>query len=90
MKGSSESDAVKYWLNQEFFPETMTSQDILAQIQLWQQGIIAKSDLRTSLRQADILDADRNDDMIDDENQKEAPILGNALGGQGGLNGSGE
>lgn len=90
MKGSSESDAVKYWLNQEFFPETMTSQDILAQIQLWQQGIIAKSDLRTSLRQADILDADRNDDMIDDENQNEAPILGNALGGQGGLNGSGE
>lgn len=94
MKGDSNADDVTYWLNQEFFPETMAAQDILAQIQLWQKGIIAKSDIRTSLRQADLLDADRSDDEIDTELQDEPPIQGDALGSlnanQGVSNGTGE
>lgn len=79
MSGKADMTNTVFWLNQEFFDETMDSQMILAQIQLWQQGFIAKSDLRTNLRQAAIIDADRNDDDIDAERAEEPAIEGSAV-----------
>lgn len=71
-------DEVKtvFWLNQEFFDQVMDSQAIMAQVQLWQQGIIAKKDLRTNLRQAGVLESDRTDEDIDADREEDAPVLG--------------
>jgi len=65
-----------FWLNQEFFDQVMDAQSILAQMQLWQQGIIAKKDLRTNLRQAGVLESDRTDDDIEGDRETEAPVAG--------------
>ncbi|MGX0957401.1 hypothetical protein AB7M18_003529 [Pseudomonas viridiflava] len=65
-----------FWLNQEFFDQVMDAQAILAQMQLWQQGIIAKTDLRTNLRQSGVIESDRTDDDIDEDREAEAPVLG--------------
>ena len=65
-----------FWLNQSFFDETMTAQDILAQVQLWEQGFIAKSDVRVNLRQGGVLEADRTDELIDEELSSEPPVSG--------------
>lgn len=65
-----------FWLNQEFFDQVMDAQAILAQVQLWQQGIIAKKDLRTNLRQAGVIESDRTDDDIDEDREADAPVLG--------------
>lgn len=79
MSGNADMANTVFWLNQEFFDETMDAQMILAQIQLWQQGFIAKSDLRTNLRQAAIIDADRNDDDIDSDRAEEPPVEGDTV-----------
>lgn len=76
MLGDPDEAGTVFWLNQSFFDETMTAQDILAQVQLWQQGLIAKSDLRTNLRQGGVLEADRTDELIDLERESEAPVTG--------------
>ena len=77
MAGEVDEEGTIFWLNQEFFDQVMDSQAILAQMQLWQQGIIAKADLRTNLRQAGVLESDRTDDDIDADREAEAPVLGN-------------
>lgn len=69
-------DETVFWLPQQYFDETMDAQMILAQVQLWQQGIIAKKDLRVNLKQASIIEADRSDEDIDDERARETPIDG--------------
>lgn len=74
MAGATDVKGTIFWLNQEFFDETMDAQMITAQIQLWQQGFIAKSDLRTNLRQAAIIEADRSDDDIDADRENEPPV----------------
>ncbi|MGO3923416.1 DUF4055 domain-containing protein [Pseudomonas sp. QLc11A] len=74
----NEKDTV-FWLNQAFFDEVMTAQDILAQVQLWQQGVIAKKDLRTNLRQSGTIEADRTDEDIDDDIEATAPVVGNVV-----------
>jgi hypothetical protein len=77
MMGEPDEVGTVFWLNQSFFDEAMTAQDILAQVQLWQQGLIAKSDLRTNLRQGGVLEADRTDELIDDELAEQPPVAGN-------------
>jgi hypothetical protein len=78
MIGQPDENGTVFWLNQSFFDETMTAQDILAQVSLWQQGIIAKKDMRVNLRQGGILEADRSDELIDADREGEAPVLGGA------------
>lgn len=73
MMPEPDSEGTVFWLNQAFFDETMTSQDILAQVQLWQQGFIAKKDVRINLRQGGVLEADRSDDDIEDDLQADGP-----------------
>jgi len=79
MSGKADINGTVFWLNQEFFDASLTSQDVLALIQSWQQGIIAKSDVRTKFRQTGWLEADRNDDDIDDERSQEPPVEGDAV-----------
>ena len=76
MIGEPDEKGTVFWLNQSFFDETMTAQDILTQVQLWQQGFIAKSDVRTNLRQGGVLEADRTDDKIDEELASQPPVGG--------------
>lgn len=76
MMGEPDEKGTVFWLNQSFFDETMTAQDILAQVQLWQQGFVAKSDVRVNLRQGGVLEADRTDDLIDEELAREPPVGG--------------
>ena len=79
MSGQSDVARTEFWLNQEFFDAAMTSQDVLALIQSWQQGIIARSDVRTKFRQTGWLEADRNDEDIDAERAEEPPVEGDAV-----------
>ena len=74
MMGEPDDAETVFWLNDQFFDETMSAQDITAQVQLWQQGIIAKKDVRTNLRQGGVLEADRTDELIDEELAAEPPI----------------
>lgn len=74
MAGTADAAKATFWLNQEFFDETMDAQMILAQVQLWQQGFIAKKDLRVNLRQSGIIEADRSDDDIDADRENEPPV----------------
>lgn len=74
MIGDIADEETVFWLNQEFFDEVMDAQMLLAQMQLWQQGVIAKKDLRTNLRQAGIVESDRSDEAIDDDVADEPPI----------------
>ena len=76
MIGEPDEKCTVFWLNQSFFDETMTAQDILTQVQLWQQGFIAKSDVRTNRRQGGVLEADRTDDKIDEELASQPPVGG--------------
>ncbi|MFW3166286.1 DUF4055 domain-containing protein [Pseudomonas syringae pv. syringae] len=76
MMDAVDIEGTVFWLNQEFFDQVMDAQAILAQMQLWQQGIIAKKDFRTNLRQAGVLESDRTDDDIDEDREAEAPVLG--------------
>jgi hypothetical protein len=79
MSGKADMTNTVFWLNQEFFDASLTSQDVLALIQSWQQGIIAKSDVRTKFRQTGWLEADRNDDDIDAERAEEPVVEGDVV-----------
>ncbi len=79
MSGISDAEGTTFWLNQEFFDETMDAQMILAQVQLWQQGFIAKKDLRVNLRQAGIIEADRTDEDIDADRSDEPVVDGDTV-----------
>ena len=71
-------DEITYTLNQEFFDEPLDAPTILALVQAWQQGVFAKSDLRTNMRQSGFIDPSRTDAEIDEELSEQAPISGTA------------
>ncbi len=52
------------------------AQQILAQIQLWQNGFIAKQDVRANLRRTALIAPDRTDELIDADLEVESPIGG--------------
>jgi hypothetical protein len=68
---------VIFELNQEFFPETMNAQDVMAFIQLADRGDIAQTDVRSKLRKAGWIDSDRTDDEIDEEAEDVGPQITN-------------
>lgn len=63
----ADPESVDFSLNREFFPETMTAQDVMAFIQLADRGDIAQSDVRERLRRAGWVSSDRTDAEIDGE-----------------------
>ena len=77
-------DAVEYALNQEFFDQIVGPQEAVALVTLWQEGAIAKADLRTRLRKGGLIEADRTDEEIDGELDTQGPQMtgeGMDLGG---------
>lgn len=63
-------DDVKFELNREFFPDTMTAEEVSAYIMLADRADIAQTDVRARLRKAGWVAADRTDDDIDEEAEK--------------------
>ncbi len=64
--GGSE-DLIEIDINKEFYDRSIDPQLVIAQIQLLDRGVIAKSDLRDNLRSGRLIDGDRTDDDIDGE-----------------------
>lgn len=67
---------VKFTVKPEFIVTEADAQQILAQIQLWQNGFIAKKDVRANLRRGALIAPDRTDDQIDEELAMEPPVGG--------------
>ncbi|WBA79563.1 DUF4055 domain-containing protein [Endozoicomonas sp. GU-1] len=57
----------RYEISRDFVTAQLTSQDLLALVQLWQSGTVAKSDIRALLRKHEIVDPERTDEEIDAE-----------------------
>ena len=64
MGGTSEPSI---YVNREFYDASVDPQLLMAQIQLMDRGVIAQSDIRHLMRRANLIDATRTDEMIDDE-----------------------
>jgi hypothetical protein len=65
-EGQNPND-VKYEMTREYFDTTMTAQEVMADIQLLDSGIIAKKDLRNKLRKIGTISPDRTDEELDEE-----------------------
>lgn len=63
---------VNFELNSEFFDKTQTPQEIMADIQLYDRGIIAKADIREALRKTGRIE--RTDEDIDNDTEDENPL----------------
>ena len=69
-------DECAFTVKPDFVVTEADAQQSLAQIQLWQNGLVAKKDVRANLRRTSLIAADRTDEMIDDELASESPIGG--------------
>lgn len=74
-KEGMNSDDIIFKINTEFFDATLDPQALIAQLQLFNNGIIAKQDIRGSMRRAGLLDTDRTDEEIDSDVGDISPIL---------------
>ena len=54
-------------INKEFYDSTVDPNLLMANIQLMDRGVIAKSDIRHLMRRASLLEHDRTDEVLDDE-----------------------
>lgn len=69
-------DDVAFTVKPDFMVAEADAQQILAQIQLWQNGFIAKQDVRANLRRTALIAPDRTDELIDADLEVESPIGG--------------
>ena len=60
-----------YQINEDFYDKNIDPQVMMARIQLFDRGVIGKTDIRSTLRKAGELD--REDDVIDEETQDADP-----------------
>ncbi|WP_299726818.1 DUF4055 domain-containing protein [uncultured Endozoicomonas sp.] len=60
-----------YEISRDFVTAQLTAQDLLALVQLWQSGTVAKSDIRALLRKFEIVDPERTDEEIDADLENE-------------------
>ena len=56
---------VEFRLNTDFFEDGVDPQQVMADIALYDRGLVAKQDVRRNLRQAGRLDPARTDEQID-------------------------
>lgn len=68
MGGSQEIDIT---INKEFYDASIDPQMLIAQIQLMDRGVIAITDMRDSMRKANLIDASRTDEIIEDEAERQ-------------------
>ena len=62
-------------INKDFFDTTLSPQEVIAQIQLVDRQIIAKEDVRHSLRKSGLIEADRTDEDIEAEVEEVNPLV---------------
>jgi hypothetical protein len=67
---------VSVTMNTDFFSQPMSPEEIAARVALWQDRIIAKTDLRDSLRDGEVIPDGRADDAIDADLDLEDPTDG--------------
>lgn len=70
------ADDIKLELNRDFFEATLDPQMLIAEMQMLDRGVIAKTDVRGSLRRAGRIDKDRSDEQIDTEAESASPMIG--------------
>lgn len=68
------SDDNKLVINTQFYDATVNPQLIMANIQMLDRGIVAKSDLRTHARKTGLISPDRTDEDIIAENLEDTPL----------------
>lgn len=66
---------VLFKLNREFYPRSVSAQDVMAAIQLQDRGVTALADTRTMLRGTAYLESDRTDEDIDAEAGEVEPLV---------------
>ncbi|MCG8608943.1 MAG: DUF4055 domain-containing protein [Pseudomonadales bacterium] len=71
----ADPESIKYELNKEFFDRSVDPQTIMAGIQLYDRGIIAKPDMVSAARRAKLVDSDRTDEEIEDDIDTNGPTL---------------
>jgi len=62
-----EPDSVKYQLNQQFYPENIDAQTMMAMIQLMDRQVLGLTDVRAKVRSAGFIAQNRTDEEIDQE-----------------------
>ena len=72
--GGTQAPSIK--INKEFYESTIDPQVLMANIQLMDRGVIAKSDLRELMRKSNLLEPERTDDVLDGEIETEDLLLG--------------
>lgn len=65
---------VKYQLNQQFYPDNVDAQTIMAMIQLLDRQVVAVQDVRTKLRGGGLIAQNRTDEEIDGEVSDVEPL----------------
>ena len=76
MMGFQGSDGENIFnINKQFYEATVNPQLLVAQMQLLDRGVIAKSDVRSALRKGGLINHDRTDEDIDDESELTSPII---------------
>lgn len=69
------SDDNKLIINNQFYDATANPQLLMAEIQLLDRSVIAKSDLRAHARRTGLISQDRKDSDIDTENSESNPLV---------------
>lgn len=77
MTNEEVGDNVIFEISDQFFDTTIDPQLLIAQLQLFNNGILAAADIRGSLRKAGVIEADRTDEDIDNEVLQVNPLAGN-------------
>lgn len=67
-------EEVVFEINRQFFDVTLDPQLIMAQLQLFNNGVIAQQDIRDSLRKTGTIKEDRTDEEIDSDVEEVNPI----------------
>lgn len=63
-----------FMMNRQFFDDSIDPQMLMAAIQGYDRGVIAKSDLQSDYRKAGLVDQDRTNEDIDNETGQVSPL----------------
>ena len=66
---------VKYQLNQQFYPENIDAQTMMAMVQLMDRQVLGLTDVRAKVRSAGFIAQNRTDEEIDQEAGEVEPLL---------------
>ena len=67
MSTTDQTDDIIFEISDKFFDTTLDPQTLMAQLQLYNSGIIATADVRHTLRETGLIRADRTDEDIQNE-----------------------